>query len=47
VALTANTSAEDREACLGAGSSDLTKKPSMRERLSAALARGSDAALAA
>jgi PAS domain S-box-containing protein len=47
VALTANASAEDREACLGAGMDGFLVKPLDRERLSAALAGGSDAALAA
>ena len=47
VALTANASAEDSEACLGAGMDGFLVKPLDRERLSAALARGGDAALAA
>ena len=47
LALTANASAEDRDACLGAGMDGFLVKPLDRERLSAALAGGSDAALAA
>ena len=47
LALTANASTEDREACLSAGMDGFLVKPLDRERLSAALAGGSDAALAA
>ena len=47
LALTANASTEDREACLSAGMDCFLVKPLDRERLSAALAGGSDAALAA
>jgi len=47
LALTANASTEDREACLSAGTDCFLVKPLDRERLSAALAGGSDAALAA
>jgi len=45
-ALTANVSAEDREACLAAGMDGFVVKPLDRERLAAALA-GSDAAAVA
>ncbi len=47
VALTANVSAEDRDACLDAGMDGFLIKPLDRERLAAALAASSAAALAA
>jgi PAS domain S-box-containing protein len=47
VALTANVSAEDRDACLDAGMDGFLVKPLDRERLAAALAASSAAALAA
>ena len=47
LALTANVSAEDREACLAAGMDGFLVKPLDRERLAAALADSARAALAA
>jgi PAS domain S-box-containing protein len=47
VALTANVSAEDRDACLNAGMDGFLIKPLDRERLAAALTASSAAALAA
>jgi PAS domain S-box-containing protein len=47
VALTANVSAEDRDACLAAGMDDFLVKPLDRERLAAVLADSSASALAA
>jgi len=47
IALTANASAEDREACLGAGMDGFVVKPLDRDRLASALAESEKAALAA
>jgi CheY-like chemotaxis protein len=47
VALTANVSVEDRDACLAAGMDGFLVKPLDRERLAAVLADSSAAALAA
>jgi CheY-like chemotaxis protein len=47
IALTANVSAEDREACLAAGMDGFVIKPLDRDRLAAVLANGDAAAFAA
>jgi PAS domain S-box-containing protein len=47
IALTANVSAEDREACLAAGMDGFVVKPLDRDRLAAALSTGRTAAVAA
>jgi len=47
IALTANASAEDRDACLNAGMDGFVVKPLDRDRLAAALAESEKAALAA
>jgi PAS domain S-box-containing protein len=47
IALTANVSAEDREACLAAGMDGFVIKPLDRDRLAAVLANGNAAAFAA
>jgi CheY-like chemotaxis protein len=47
IALTANASAEDRDACLAAGMDGFVIKPLDRERLAAAVAASNKAALAA
>jgi CheY-like chemotaxis protein len=47
IALTANASAEDRDACLDAGMDGFAIKPLDRERLASALAGADRAALAA
>ena len=47
IALTANASAEDRDACLAAGMDGFVIKPLDRERLAAAVAGSNKAALAA
>jgi CheY-like chemotaxis protein len=47
VALTANVSTEDREACLAAGMDGFLVKPLDRERLAAVLAASSTSSLAA
>jgi CheY-like chemotaxis protein len=47
IALTANASVENREACVAAGMDAFLVKPLDRERLNAALAESGSAALAA
>jgi CheY-like chemotaxis protein len=47
IALTANVSAEDREACSAAGMDGFVIKPLDRDRLAAVLANGDAAAFAA